>query len=383
MFEKILVKPRGLLKYRQSIIDLIDLLLYYDEIHIIVDPENFVGFYRTLGEDLVEELIRSQRIILHPTDSQLGCNVTDDGYYGITFVSHGWDDIHRLLYEFHNRLIADDKIKSKHFADRFSPMLETFSYPNAIGHCIYNDLLNSNYISKALDTYLQIHHTSYHTLLGQAKMEIELSDTNYFPNAFKVRHNLDEVLATTIKGNKKFDVYPFLLSVSDSRISSYMAAQYGSEINTSYENSKLIMLQLNHLIRDSNNSKENINAFHKHIIHDCLSVGEAYADKKIDDKKLVDILNEAGVLRNWLKNLPKESSLISEYISEITRKNIADNTWFKVSRTIIYSIISLWGPIGATVGTSLSILDSVYMDKLSLGWKPNLFVESLSNKLNT
>jgi len=382
MFEKILVRPEGFLKYRQPIIDLIDLLLYYDEVHIIVGPDNFVGFYRALGEDLVEELIRNQRIILHPTDSQLVCNVTDDGYYGITIVSHGWDDIHHLLYEFHNRLIVDDKTKNEHFANRFSPILDTFSYPNEIGRCIYKDLLDADYITKALDTYLKIHYPAYQTKLG-AKIEIELSNTSYFPNAFQVRHNLDDILVGKNLSKKEFEIFPFLLCVSDSRISSYMAAQFGSEINTSYENSKLIMLQLNNLINRSSNSKENIDAFQKHVLSESLSIGEAFIDKKIDDRKLIKVLNEAEDFRKWLKLLPNDSSLICGYVKELTKKSITDNAWLKVGRSIFYSLIGCFGPVGSIIGSTLSIADSLYIDKILSGWKPNIYVEKYKDKLNS
>lgn len=384
MFEKVLVKPKGLLNNQQSLVDLIDLLLYYEEVHIIINPENFVGFYNAFSEDLVEELIKSRRIILHPTESQLACNTTNDGYYGITFISHGWDDIHHLLYEFYNRLIIDDVIKSRQFANRFSSIVDTFTYSNEIGCGIYDDLLDTNYMEKAFDVFMRLHFPTYHRR-SNVKIEIELLDISLFPNAFKVRHNYDELYSSSKDDVNKphLELYPFLLSISDSKITSYLATQYGSEITTTYENAEYIMLQLNDLIKKSICSQENLDAFQKHILQSSLSIGEAFVEKKINEKELIKTLKKAEKFRDWLNKLPNDASLIGEYVNEINKKTIMDNTWIKIGREIMYSLISFCGGTGPFIGTGLSILDSLYADKLVSGWKPNLFVEDLKNKLNT
>lgn len=385
MFEKVLVKPNNFLKYRQPIIDFIDLLLYYDEVHIIIDPINFTGFYRALNEDIVEELIKSKRVFLHPTDSQIGCNCTNDGYYGITFISHGWNDIHHLLYEFHNRLILDDKAKSKQFADRFSSFIEPLNYSNNLGTGIYKNLLDSDYLTKALRIYLQQNYPSYY-VGDNIKIESELSNISLFPNAFKVKHNVNDYLFSAFSNNTKtsnFIVYPFILNVADAIIASYLASQYSTEISTTYEKGEYMKLKFENLIQRSGQSRDNLNSFQKHIMHHCPSIGEAYIENNIDSKELIRILNNAEKFRSWLTRLPNDTSLISEYTNDINKKVISENVWFKLTRTIAYSIVSTFGITGSIISTSISILDAILADRIASGWKPNLFIDDLKNKLNT
>lgn len=377
MFEKILVKPKNSLSTRQDIIDLIDLMLYFDEVHMIVPFGMFENLFKAFNEDILVLLLNSRRIILHPTDSTLGCNTTDTGLYGLTFISHGWDDIHQLLYNFHRRIFVNNSTKNLKFADKFAPLLTTFQFSNDIGIGIYNDLKNSHYFKKVTELYIHSHYPEY---LQRDKLEIgiELIDSNVFPNAFKIHSNLDVHQLSSIimsKGGKEpFDYYPLLLELSNARVESYLAAQFESELITTPDNAEYLQLLINENITKTASSLNNINAFQNHVLFDCLSIGEAYVKQQISGEDLCKILVSAERFRTWLKKLPNESDLIGEYIKELSKKTLADNKWLKWGRTLMCILFGLIPEVGPITGASLSIIDMLFSDKILSGWKPNIFV---------
>ena len=384
MFQKILVTPQKSLSIRQDIIDLVDLMLYFDEVHMIVPYGMFYNLFNAFSEKLLVHLLKSKRLFLHPTDSTLGCNTTGTGVYGLTFVSHGWDDIHQLLYNFHRRIFVNNSIQNLKFADKFAPLLSTFEYSRDIGIGIYDDLRNPDYFRKITELYLSLHFPEY-VQKDKLRIDIELTESDAFPDAFKIHSNIDVNQLTAIRACKgikeSFDYYPLLLDLANARTELCLAGQFESELNSVSDEAKYIKLLINENLKRANQSINNINAFQKHVLFDSLSIGEAYVEKVISEEELVSVLTNAEQFRNWLSNLPTDSDLIAEYIKEISKKTLADNPLLKWGRALICNLFGLIPGIGPVIGTALSGLDMLYGDKILSGWRPNIFVDDLKETI--
>ena len=385
MFQKILVTPKKSLSIRQDIIDLVDLMLYFDEVHMIVPYGMFYNLFNAFSENLLVHLLKSKRLFLHPTDSTLACNTTGTGVYGLTFVSHGWDDIHQLLYNFHRRIFVNNSIQNLRFADKFAPLLSTFEYSRDIGIGIYDDLRNPDYLIKITELYLSIHFPEY-VQKDKLRIDIELIESDSFPDAFKIHSNIDVNQLTAIracKGKKEsFDYYPLLLDLANARTKSYLAVQFESELISTSDNAEYLKLLINENLRKANQSINNINAFQKHVLFDSISIGEAYVEKVISEEELISVLTDAEQFRNWLSNIPTDSDLIAEYIKEISKKTLADNPLLKWGRALICNLFGFIPGIGSVIGTGLSVLDMLYGDKILSGWRPNIFVDDLKETIN-
>lgn len=385
MFQKILVTPKKSLSIRQDIIDLVDLMLYFDEVHMIVPYSLFYNLFNSFSENLLVRLLKSKRLFLHPTDSLLTCNTTGTGVYGLTFMSHGWDDIHQLLYNFHRRIFVNNSVQNLKFADKFAPLLSTFEYSRDIGIGIYDDLRNSDYFKKITELYLSIHFPEY-VQKDKLRIDIELIKSDSFPDAFKIRSNIDVNQLTAIRACKgikeSFDYYPLLLDLANARTELCLAGQFESELNSVSDEAKYIKLLINENLKSANQSINNINVFQKHVLFDSLSIGEAYVEKVISEEELISVLTNAEQFRNWLSDLPTDSDLIAEYIKEISKKTLADNPLLKWGRALICNLFGLIPGIGPFIGTTLSGLDMLYGDKILSGWRPNIFVDDLKETIN-
>ena len=104
MFERILIKPQLKINGHHvlNIEDLIDMMLYFQEIHIIVSHIELSQLLSTFGEDVLLELIKSKRITLHPCCQHIGAGYYGDSY-SIGIYSQNFTDIHQILYEFHKK----------------------------------------------------------------------------------------------------------------------------------------------------------------------------------------------------------------------------------------------------------------------------------------
>ena len=168
-----------------------------------------------------------------------------------------------------------------------------------------------------------------------------------------------------------FDYAGFMLALMESRGDNYIAGQFESELVTDKDYSSLIGLQLTDAIQKSLRSEEQINLFNEHILTECPSIGDAFINRTISGKDLIKLLVEGDKFREWLKNVPFDSSLINKYIEEITKETLADKKWVKGIRFVVTQLFSYI----PAVGYIASGIDIFFVEKLLKGWKPNHFID--------
>ena len=149
---------------------------------------------------------------------------------------------------------------------------------------------------------------------------------------------------------------------------------FGSELVTDKSYSGIISLQLSDCVSRALKSQEEIKLFQDQITFNCPSLGEAYLSKVISTKELLYLLEEGDKFRSWLKERPVNSTLIHEYVEELTQKTKADNPLIKGVRWLTALVTGFTPGIGTVLSAGISAGDTFFGDKLLKGWKPNHFI---------
>lgn len=326
------------------------------------------------------ELIRLKRIKLHVRQNILGVSKVGNAgndQYGIGFYRPQNEDVKSVLYRAHRKII-NNSIQNNKFADRFYYIVSSFEHKSIEDKIINEDLNNTQYLKLAVSSYLQIYYPEYQQNMD-LEFEIEKSISSHTPfDTYCVHSNLDTKLLTDIlykKGYKNpFDYSGLLLALGEARSDNYTAGVFGSELVTDKSYSGIISLQLSDCVSRALKSQEEIKLFQDQITFNCPSLGEAYLSKVISTKELLYLLEEGDKFRSWLKERPVNSTLIHEYVEELTQKTKADNPLIKGVRWLTALVTGFTPGIGTVLSAGISAGDTFFGDKLLKGWKPNHFI---------
>jgi hypothetical protein len=167
----------------------------------------------------------------------------------------------------------------------------------------------------------------------------------------------------------------------------YFSSNNNSEIATSNLSSNIISNKINSILNKSIQSSEKIKSFQDFIFNDAKSLSEAINKNLIDLDELIIVLKNSQKFKKWLAGVEPDQNLIKSYYDEVTKKSIIDKLpgksvrfgFFTGAGLIADSVLT--GGFGTAVGIGTGALDSLFLDKLISGWKPNQFIENDVNKL--
>lgn len=382
MFEKICVKSNLGNEQTINIASLIDIMLFYGEVNVLVYEKELAALLKAFGADLLAELIRLGRIQLHIRQNLFGAaNPSNNSkhIYGLGFFNKQDDSIEGILYRAHRTLIKDSTRNNK-FAVRFSYIVSPLPMQTVkIMDFIKEDLKNQEYLKSATLAYLKYHYPEY---VQQEDLKIQIEETTQteFPfDSYCIHSNVNEKQLTDLMYKKGFNS-PFyysglLLALGESRSDNCIAGLFESELLTNDSYSKLITFQLSDSIKKALKGQQQINLFQDNILYECPRLGKAFLTGAINDRQLIQLLNEGDKWRLWLQNRPDDANIIKEYTRELSKKTLVDNPIIKGSRMAVTSLMGFIPIIGPVLEKGVSLFDTFFIDKLLRGWKPNHFIQ--------
>lgn len=377
MFKRILIKPQLKINGHHvlNIENLIDMMLYYQEIHIIVSHIELSQLLSAFGEDVLLELIKSKRIILHPCCQHIGAGYHGDSY-SIGIYSQNFTDIHQILYEFHKKIEPGNNEKSNLFANSFSDYLSEYKYPLIVEEGLCQDMCDTQFLKNATEAYLRQYFPTY--VNPDRNIEIEVTPNHELSGFYQIKSNLDIPQLNQLLNNQgynhQFGYAGLLLSIGETGVDCYNASNMKCELVTDSRYTEIYKTRLNTGIERAQNSHQNIEHFNETFSYDFLSLGEAFTKKIISPTELLDKLNDdnSQKFREWLSSLPEDTKLTGAFYNEcegrLSQKNL--------TKVVRFGITTLAGFI-PIVGTIVSALDQFVADRMIDGWKPKIFVDKI------
>lgn len=376
MFNRIIIKSGSKSTERfLSIPDIVDMMFYYGEVHVVVSQFEMAQLLRVFGEDVLYELIVSKRLFVHPCDQHVG-GVSQNGLYSAGMFSHDFSSIEQLLYMYH-RIFKKNSTENMRFASRFSQVLKEYRYPDLVQKSIYKDIEDDAYLSKAIRTYLKQYYPLYHDI-DDIYLHAEPKQSQ-LDGMYKIDGNIrfDELtsLHKQMGYQGAFSYSTILLAIGEANQDCYLSSELKAELVTSSKWAELYKLRFNKCISNAEKSNQNIDCFHKTVAFEFVSPGTYFSSGEISPRELLKLLKDNNSIRfrEWLKGLPDETPLSGEFYNEIRQRN-NDKPWVKVVRVLSQSVLGLINPLLGIVSTSI---DGFVVDKIINGWKPQIFVEKV------
>jgi hypothetical protein len=174
----------------------------------------------------------------------------------------------------------------------------------------------------------------------------------------------------------------FLLAhVVEARLGSYFAANYLAEIVTIPVYSDIMRLKHFEFLKRRNLNVEEIDVFHETILPDVPTIQEVINSKERSVSEFLRLLDRAERFRNWLLNVNSDVGLVRNYYQAATEKTWADKLPTKSVRFVVASGLGILADVvmptglGTVAGIVAGAADSLYLDRLIKGWRPNQFIE--------
>ncbi|MBU1213997.1 MAG: hypothetical protein KKF58_04390 [Gammaproteobacteria bacterium] len=161
----------------------------------------------------------------------------------------------------------------------------------------------------------------------------------------------------------------------------YFSSSNLSELASSSLSAKLAGKKIDYIFNRTAKSKETLSNFNNFIFNDAKAIREAVNFGQVDLDELIKVLQKSKRFKEWIIKVHPDAHLIKSYYEEVTRQTIFDRLPGKSVRWAVFTGIGLTadaiatGGMGTIAGVALGALDSLYIDKIASGWRPNQFIE--------
>ncbi|PTX43456.1 hypothetical protein C8P64_1984 [Christiangramia gaetbulicola] len=208
-----------------------------------------------------------------------------------------------------------------------------------------------------------------------------------------IKENISINLPSRIDGKENFHFLPgsFLTLILDTAYTIEISTRYkGSLRGTTLGAICTKEFFLNSLTKIQNDIKE-FDLFVNNTITGLANLKGAInsGDKTLKD--IVPIFQKKDKFTKWAHEIPADAKLINEYIKSIQKSSWLDKLPYKTGKFIIFSSAGLamepittalgMPGVGTIGGLALSAIDTFILGKIASGWKPDIYIDEVKNKI--
>lgn len=384
MFESIVLN-RSIDGPSLTIGEIAEALLFYQNVHIVMDTSTLLGLIRAIGLHNVIKLISHPDVKTTYIEEFLGVysnSVVNDTEYSLMCAYISGGDSHGVLRSWKKRLeymiIRQGFIKKEveHFIERFRNYVSVKKL--ASDHFIHGGIVSSAEADLYDDKFIS---SAARIIASSLLPHKEPSDKIYykvFPShgKFRVSTNIDfaEINNYQIKHHPENGAYTPASIAAGILSASYgliLAAHYGGDFYTSATDSKIIQVKNKQLLTRANSNRIDLNDFYEIALKGCPNVSAVINEKERSFEEFMELLSRAKRFKKWLKGKSPDKNLVSDYLDDITATGWLGSSPGKIVRYLTSSGLGFTGPL---TGIAASAFDSFILDRLSTGWKPNQFI---------
>jgi hypothetical protein len=346
--------------------EIFEQLLIFDRITISAGRNNFALFFlvRKLGVDVVERLVRGgyirfmlwSPIIVTSTGMQReDKSIDESAIYGKTPIVAG--------------SLAEADLDPE------------YNVRQALKYFNIEPRRSRQFIKKITEEFV--------TLEG---LEFSSKSADLVIDAYK-HNNLNELGLPYLKEPEQLNIQErgLLLELGTKVIETAVLSKFGLKSYDRFEHLKICQNNLQNIGKGYNIAGNTSQLLR---LENLPNLKELYLTGKLDFESVFKIrhLGNAKYYRKWINEIGENadaSEITEEYLNEIKGKHkffekpkgklIKNLTMFSVNTALGAAIA---GPVGATAGLALGLLETFWLDSLLKGKNPSMFVEDLKKEMN-
>ena len=362
---------------------LAEALLYYRRVHICGDRTTLTFLARTLGPELLLELLQSDRMTLDYWENiAIVMTRTDPGYCE----RHRFETAdmpHTHLQHVAPELLQDllgKSGKGRRMANRLISYITPQFFSSDRAEQPPSDLGDERYLQEAVAEVLKGFAPEYSLPSpfvfrivqdrlppGAAPPDPHGFDSNPEWPYFRIETNVDftranELLHRRVPATEMSLSPAYLVGfVNGSKIDLLDTSQRSAEIALSPIRSAVLKCRFAGILTRRFGSEEKIEAFHEFAIGNASCIREAVNSGARNFSDVMRLLQSGEKFKDWIQGRPDDPT-----------KSIR---WSIFAAANIALGLATTPTAGILGGLGLSILDSLLLDKIIKGWRPNQFIE--------
>ncbi len=375
MFESVCFRHRQPL-YNEDldICFLAEAMLFYQSVHLIADIGVIKQLVYELGPALFNEFIEEGFLKISYLEKIIGMFPYDNGLLRpITVVpAKGEWHLEKVAPEIFSEA-AGGPGYGRQLGRRFASLVPTLDIKNDIFSMIEADFSDQMYVQKAIKQLLSVLAPTYY-LPQDYKFKI-FKEGDYF----RVDTNIDFRQANESfnkywqKEGALLTVHSLLIYLFDARNDLIFASRGNSELATSPGIASIIDTKYSEIMNARSKSQHNTEAFQELILSNGHEIGESIKMGYRTWRDLLILLKQACKFKEWLGQKESDASLIHEYNNAIEKDTWLGTTPIKSFRFLVFTAAEAILPTPFSI--VLSAADTLLIDPIVGGWKPNQFVK--------
>ena len=365
--------------------EIAEALIFYQNIHIVMDTSTLLGLLRSIGHHNVIKLLSLPDVKTTFTEEFLGVyaeNSTKDTEYALmsAYISGGdtgaqmksWK--RRLEYMVSRQGLT--KTEAARFVERFKACVtlkklgSDYFINGGVISAAREELTNNEYVSSASKIIVES------LLHGEKVPDNQFYEIIHTRESFRVSTNIDFEKINSLNANKlrqagectPASIAAGILSASYGLI---LAAHYGGDFYTSTTDSKIIQHKNKYLLTRSNANRDELNTFNEIVLNGSPNIAAILNDKERSFEEFLELYSKAQGFKKWLKGKSPDKDLVSHYLEDISRSGWHSRGSVKAFRYLVSTGMGLIGPV---TGIITSAIDAFVLDRFIIGWKPNQFI---------
>jgi hypothetical protein len=367
--------------------ELAEALLFYQNVHIILDFGSLSGLIQQIGMPTLLSLLSKPNISAVYTEDMLTVMPTvinGSQYYSFEAMQIvGNEKVGNLPTQkkrFEHLLMVQgryDKKQSKRYFDRFRgyvpfrKLTDDHYIKGGILSAANMDLLDNEYLKSSIRLGLEDRVGSSATP-PDFDFEVYQEGKQFHINTNLNFGELSHI--QSIKAGQKmgFNETHLMLDILNTRNELVFASHFGGEFYTSNLSSRMIDLKCSGLLKRISIEQQNISDFSRVVTAEAPRIKDLINSKAKTFDEFLSLLDRSAKFKSWLVNVNPDQEIVAEYLKAVSSEGWAQSIPSKMLRYVLTGVIGAIEPI---TGHSFSLADTFLLEKLTGGWKPNRFVE--------
>lgn len=387
MFESVCMRHTRLYENREPLDFgfLAELLLFYQNVHVVVDEGGLTQLARECGPSTLIELMEEEFLKVGYTNKVASIEnipaleILRPNTFWIRDGSLNLDQVAPQIFS----KVAGGPGYGRQLGRRFAELASTFDYGSDYITAWRTDIVDADYVYPAVVESLRVIAPTYR-VPRDFRFDV-IPDEDFF----RVETNLDFQAITDSFYARVGEPAPLydggivsgainagnlLMYLVDARTELLHASRDSAELAANPLNAAIIAVKWRELLRRHEASQHEIETFQQDVLADGHEIAESIRNRYRTWPELLAVLRKARVskFKGWLQQRSPDSSLIGEYYKALTRETWIKTLPAKAFRFTICTLAGLATPTPASI--AISAADSFLVDRWLGGWKPNTFV---------
>jgi hypothetical protein len=366
---------------------LAEALLYYQNVHLIIDMGTLRSLIHSLGIARLLFLLQRPGFSAVHCEESLGTHTQTYGalkahsYIAFSFAGH--DTVgqlktraERVQYDIQQAGISSraaskyaqafiDKVPARKLSgDQF--------IKGGIAAAAKNDLLDTSFTNIAIARAVASTPGGYQ-VGPDLKFDVIDSDLGVYVFTDIDFESINRRRASLRPPVEPLTVAHLLTHILDARADLALASFYGGDFYTSTMTSEILQVRHAELL---NRSQLNVDArqqFSKVVLPDCPSLAEVIDSGERTFDEFLLLLDKSARFKTWLKSVSPDESLIRTYLHDVTTEGWIQRLPAKTMRYLFTIALDTLHPVA---GVAAGVMDTFILEKLLGGWRPNHFINN-------